>query len=140
MQKKHYNTQGRQALLDFLAQNPDSQFSVPTLCRHINGNAEQGKSSIYRNLTALCQSETVRKFRSEKENCYVYQYVGERCDCSLHFHQKCLRCGELRHLDCKDSTDFATHLLHEHGFAVDRGQTILYGLCAVCRKAQEVEQ
>ena len=133
MEKKSYQTKGRRELIAFLAKNPDRQFTVEELCLAVNGDTEQGKSSIYRHLTRLCESESVRKFRNEERNRSVYQYVGEHCDCSRHFHEKCLRCGTLRHLECDDSLDFAAHLLAVHGFAVDPGQSILYGVCASCR-------
>ena len=100
----------------------------------VNGDAESGKSSIYRQLASLCREETVRKFRSEEGGCSVYQYIGSGCDCRMHFHQKCLSCGAIGHLGCSDSAEFAKHLFTEHGFLVDCGQSILYGLCADCRK------
>ncbi len=131
--KKVYNTGGRRELIEFLSQNPDRQFTTEELCLAVNGDTAHGKSSVYRHLTSLCQDEIVRKFRSEERNCSVYQYVGDRCDCGKHFHEKCLRCGQISHLDCTDSIEFAAHLLKEHGFAVDCGQSILYGVCAACR-------
>ena len=136
MKSKTYNTDGRRVLIDFLKKNPDRQFTVEELCRAVNGDAESGKSSVYRHLGELCESDTVRKFRSERQNRAVYQYVGSGCDCHAHFHEKCLHCGALRHLDCDDSVAFAAHLLAVHGFEVDRGQSILYGVCAACRAAE----
>lgn len=133
MKKNVYRTGGRQELIEFLSRNPDRQFTTEELCLAVNGDSERGKSSVYRHLTQLCQDEILRKFRNEERNCNVYQYVGEHCDCGSHFHEKCLRCGDLRHLDCTDSVIFIEHLLKVHGFAVDCGQSILYGLCASCR-------
>ena len=132
MKKQIYNTGGRRELIEFLSQNPDRQFTAEELCHAVNGNSERGKSSVYRHLSGLCHDEVVRKFHSEERSRYVYQYIGEHCDCGKHFHEKCLRCGKLCHLDCADSVEFAAHLLREHGFAVDCGQSILYGLCADC--------
>lgn len=137
MQRKSYKTAGKMALIDYLSQNPDRQFTVDELCHAVNGNSNAGKSSVYRHLSALCDDETVRKFQSDARKCAVYQYVGSRCDCGSHFHEKCTQCGKLRHLDCDDSEQFAAHLLAVHGFAIDRGRSILYGLCAACRQARE---
>jgi hypothetical protein len=33
--------------------------------------------------------------------------------------------------------EFARHLLIEHGFSVNCGQSILYGICSDCRKKGE---
>lgn len=137
MKKATYNTSGRRRLLEFLSENPDRQFSVEELCVSLNGDAETGRSSLYRRLDALCKSDAVKRFRSEERGCSLYQYTGEHCSCGSHFHEKCIRCGTLHHLDCDDSVRFARHLLHTHGFAVDQGRSILYGVCADCR-AKEV--
>ncbi|MBQ7346439.1 MAG: transcriptional repressor [Clostridia bacterium] len=137
MKKKNYRSDGRAALVEFLSQNPDCQFTTEELCLAVNGSETEGRSSVYRHLTQLCEDETVRKFRNEARKCAVYQYIGKNCDCGNHFHEKCTRCGRLRHLDCSDSAAFAEHLLLVHGFAVDRGQSILYGLCADCRAAEK---
>ena len=134
--KKRYHTEGKARLLDFLSAHPDCQFSTEELCLHVNGTMK-GKSSIYRHLTDLCREVTVRRFRNEERGCSVYQYVGEACDCDHHFHGKCIRCGRLEHLDCDESEAFVKHLFAEHGFAVNCGGSLLYGLCAACRTAAE---
>ena len=136
MEKKRYKTVGREALIGFLSQNPDRQFTVEELCVAVNGDAEQSRSSVYRHLGDLCRNEAVRKFQSNDGRGSVYQYVGRTCDCSRHFHEKCLRCGSLKHLECDDSRLFAEHLLKVHGFSIDCGQSILYGVCAKCRAAE----
>ena len=123
-------------MVAFLAQNPDRQFCVEELCYALHGDCKRGKSSIYRLLSQLCLEETVRKFRNISQNRSVYQYVGENCDCRLHFHEKCLSCGRIKHLDCHGTEEFARHLLTEHGFRIDCGQSILYGICAECRAAE----
>lgn len=134
--KKNYQTEGRGALIDFLSQNPDRQFTAEELCHAVHGDTTRGRSSVYRHLSELCANETVRKFRNDSRKSAVYQYVGGNCDCGNHFHEKCLRCGNLRHLECDDSLLFAEHLLKVHGFSIDCGRSILYGLCANCRAAE----
>ena len=135
--KSVYHTEGRGRLIEFLRANPDRQFTADELCIAVNGDAEHKRSSVYRTLSLLCEEAEVRKFRSEEQRCSVYQYVGRGCDCDRHFHQKCLSCGQINHLDCDDSLRFAAHLLAEHGFEVNCGQSILYGLCAACRKKED---
>lgn len=132
---KTYKTEGRERLQKFLAGHPDEQFTVEELCVALNGKTPTAQSSVYRRLRELCDGETVRKFRNEEKQCNVYQYIGTECDCKHHFHAKCVKCGRLEHLDCGDSADFAKHLLTEHGFSVDCGQSLLYGVCAKCAAA-----
>ena len=134
MNKKHYTTVGKTALLQFLSSHPDCQFTAEELCRAIHGEACNAKSSIYRQLSTLCKEGSVRKFTNPESKFALFQYVGSHCDCDGHFHEKCLRCGKIEHLDCHASSEFFEHLLKEHGFEVYCGQSILYGLCASCRE------
>lgn len=137
MDRRNYQTVGRQRLVAYLSAHPDRQFTVDELCLAVNGDPSSGKSSLYRQLSALCNEETVRKFRNDARGCSVYQYIGGACSCRDCFHAKCLRCGRLEHLDCGDSVIFARHLMAEHGFAIDCGQSVLYGICRSCMKRAE---
>ncbi|MBQ9760771.1 MAG: transcriptional repressor [Clostridia bacterium] len=139
MEKKTYKTTGRARIGSFFAKNPDRQFTTEEICRAINGS-DVGRSSVYRHLSELCEADVIRKFHSASRNCSVYQYVGAACDCRDHFHGKCIVCGTIEHLGCHDSAHFAGHLLEEHGFAVDCGRSILYGVCARCRALKEREE
>lgn len=130
---KQYKTEGREKLISFLSQNPDKHFTAEEICRAVHGGTA-AQSSVYRHLTELCAGDVVRKFRDEETAKFRYQYVGDACDCRNHFHAKCVICGKIEHLDCGDSAEFATHLLKEHGFSIDCGQSLLYGVCAACRK------
>ena len=132
--KKNYNTAGKRALLSFLSAHPDQQFSAEELCLALYGKDSGKKSSVYRQLTALCKDNALRKFHREQDGSALYQYVGADCDCGNHFHEKCLRCGKIEHLDCHASVEFFEHLLKEHGFEVYCGQSVLFGLCASCRR------
>ena len=138
-----YKTAGRQRLLDFLQSNPDRQFPVDELNRELNrasgaGDGQGSKSSLYRHLSELCDEGTVRKYRSDTQSAYVYQYVG-RGDCCHHFHLKCVSCGALVHLECAVSEELLAHIHSDHHFRVDSGRSILYGMCEACA-AEEGEQ
>ncbi len=133
MEKKSYKTVGKEKMIRFFSEHPDCQFTAEELCRALNGDGESGKSSVYRQLSELCRADAVRKFRSDARGGSVYQYVATEGDCRNHFHAKCIRCGVLEHLACGDSSGFASHLLDKHGFSIDCGQSVLYGVCRSCR-------
>ena len=134
--KRTYKTEGRQRLIGFFESHRDCQYTAEELCLELNGGSESGRSSLYRQLGELCREDVLRVFRDEDRRCNVYQYVGEACDCREHFHAKCTRCGRIEHLHCGDSADFARHLMDEHGFRIDCGQSVLYGVCDACRTAE----
>ncbi len=133
MERRIYKTEGRERLVQFLLQHPDRQFTAEELCAELNGSAEKGKSSVYRQLSALCREDAVRRFSSQERGCNVYQYVATERDCRNHFHAKCRLCGVIEHLACGDSSEFAEHLMDAHGFSIDCGQSVLYGVCRRCR-------
>lgn len=130
---KNYKTQGKSRLEAFLSAHPDRHFSVEEICIAVNGDTH-AKSSIYRNLSELCSVGRVRKFKGEGEVGCVYQYLGTERSCHDHFHLKCLECGRLEHLECFMGKDLCEHIGEHHGFTVDSGRSILYGVCAACRE------
>lgn len=139
-----YKTAGRRRLLNFLESHPDRQFLVDELSEELNRQTEEGsgkgsKSSLYRHLSELCDEGTVRKYRSDTQSAYVYQYVG-RGDCCHHFHLKCVSCGALIHLECAVSQELLTHIQSDHHFRVDSGRSILYGMCETCAASEETEK
>ena len=80
MKKKHYQTQGRVALTDFLELHPDRQYTADELYEILCAEVEVGKSTVYRLLSDLCRDEIVRRFRSTARQCNVYQYNAKSRD------------------------------------------------------------
>lgn len=138
-----YKTEGKTRLVAFFSQHPDTQYTADELHAALietYPEAYQGKSSckssLYRQLSVLLEEGTVRKFRDDTQSAYVYQYVA--CGaCSHHFHLKCLSCGKLEHLDCVISDQLLSHIQSDHDFIIDRGRSILYGLCAACHAKED---
>ena len=137
MPKKTYRTVGRTRLEEFFARHPDRQFTTEEICLSVNGDREAGRSSVYRHLGELCDADVIQKLHNPERGCHVYQYIGANCDCRNSFHGKCVRCGAIEHLNCHDGEEFASHLLREHGFEVNCGRSVLYGLCQKCRMMKE---
>ena len=127
-----YKTEGRQRLLSFLVNHPDNQYTVDEITEALDSEGKPiVKSSLYRQLSELCEDGTVRKYRTDRQSSFAYQFVGQN-DCSHHFHLKCLVCGKLIHLECRLSDELLEHIREDHRFRVDSGRSILYGLCEDC--------
>lgn len=137
-----YRTEGRQQLLSFLMNHPDKQYTVDEITEAINeegsGGRTAAKSSVYRQLSALCEDGTVRKYRADTQSSFVYQLMSHT-DCGHHFHLKCLVCGKLIHLECALSDELLEHISTDHHFRVDSGRSILYGCCESCAAAEPDE-
>lgn len=90
-----------------------------------------GKTTVYRAITRLCQAGRLRKYIAHGSGeAARFQYNPCR---ESHLHIRCIQCGALAHLHCDEVEAFSHHLTHHHGFTLDEGQTILYGLCEGCR-------
>ncbi len=131
MYQKNYQTVGRQNLIRFLKEHPGDRFTTDELVKAIPNSA---KSSIYRNLTKLCDIGFVSKFYDEGQACNVFQYAESGCNCRNHFHAKCVCCGKIEHLDNRKTTELIAALQKDGGFAVDCGQSVFYGVCSDCQK------
>ncbi|HAO68774.1 MAG: Fur family transcriptional regulator [Oscillospiraceae bacterium] len=127
---RSYHTKQREMVLQFFAAHPDQCFCVKDLTAQ--KSILVGTATLYRTLSLLCREGKLKKYTESDGSGAFYQYNdSEACHC--HFHLKCLRCGQLIHMDCGFMKDMQEHIETDHGFLVDSGKSILYGLCQKCR-------
>ncbi len=147
-----YKTSGRERLLRFLSEHPDTPYTVDELAVCLSAATEGeissscgGKSSLYRQLAELVADGTVRRDRETRldtrgENgrggAAVYRYIG-RSDCDRHFHLQCVCCGRLLHLDCRLTDDLLSHIQNDHHFLISLHKSVLYGICEKCGGSEE---
>ena len=146
--KTTYRTAARRQLVELFSARPDRHFTAEQVCALLCDTEERiaqgdrkrggefiGKSTVYRQLARLCEEGLLRRFEDTDTGgaaVHVYQYVtGE--DCDAHFHLKCTACGRVVHLECDHMSTLLAHIRAEHGFSVDQGSSILYGLCDRCQ-------
>ena len=129
------NTKAREAILSFLQTHTDRQFTVEDIANEVTLNgAKIPIATIYRTLVFFEEQKLVNKFIAPNANRACYQGIPQGRDCSKHYHLKCNTCGKLIHLDCDTMTTFTKHVADNHGFVVDLGHTVLYGICVDCNK------
>ena len=92
-----YQTRQRRAVLEFLAQHAERQFTVDELLAAM-GTAAPGRSTAYRLLDRLAEEGAVRRFLPEGTHTAAYQATATG-HCDAHLHLKCVTCGKLIHLD-----------------------------------------
>lgn len=137
-----YNTAAREALVSFLASNPDRQFTTDQIFEsliEISGNKNPGKSTIYRLLSKLCHEGVVQRSRDDGAN-YLYRYIEEDRNCEGHLHMKCLECGRVYHLECEIGDELMRHVGSEHGFEINSGLSMLYGECGDCTESKKTKR
>ena len=125
-------TKQRRVLLDYLEKHADEALPVQEIADALEQESIS-KSSVYRNLAELENEGAVhRKYRGAGRE-LLYQYVGaEACKGSIHL--SCKQCGRTFHMTVADADQLLRAVANTEGFAVDKGDTVLYGVCEDCRK------
>ena len=137
MEKKMttYNTQQKKELMDFLKKHPERAYTIDDIAAGMKSDPEfanpPGKSTIYRLMPGLAQENLVKCFSAGRGTKTTYQIMGGE-SCHFHIHLKCTGCGKLLHMSDEASKAISGNLLHDSGFMLDMGRTILVGLCGSC--------
>lgn len=138
---RSYNTRQRDIILRCLKQCGDTAVTAARLADLIRENGENiGDATVYRNLERLCESGAVMKLAPDGDGSASYKYLREDGKCVDHCHIKCLKCGKVEHLDCEFMKRLGEHIEHEHGFTLDSGKTVIYGVCDECRATEDKDK
>ncbi len=127
-----YMTRQRRALLDYLEAHADESLSAAQIAQALSAQ-EISVSAVYRNLSALEEEGRLHRSASGAGKELRYRYSGaELCRGCLHL--SCTRCGRTFHLRRTDANRLVNAVAEEAGgFALDRAETVLYGVCGDCR-------
>ena len=129
-----YKTRQRAVIENILKDNSDIHMTVDDIAAKLISIGENvGRTTVYRTLEKLVNEGKVRKYTAEKNDSACFQYLTNTGHCHEHFHLKCVDCGKLLHLDCQKISELASHIASDHGFTLNAGRTVLYGVCEKCR-------
>ena len=124
-----YMTRQRKALLAFLGAHADELLSA----REIADALDVSLSAVYRNLAALEHEGVLRRGGVNNSRESIYQYTGAAA-CRDCLHLSCTRCGRTFHMSAAGAERLQRDALRSDEFRIDRGETVLYGLCRECRR------
>ena len=127
-----YKTKQRQALLDNLEQHTHEELSAGEIAETL-AQQDISRSAVYRNLATLEQEGALRRSTRAGSRETVYQYSGSEA-CRACLHLSCTKCGRTFHMNHLSAEDLIRNVDLAEGFAVDRAETVLYGVCSDCRK------
>jgi len=125
-----YNTKQQEEILEFLKNNKAESVTASQIRSGLGDNV--GMSTVYRCLDRLLEDGQITKYVTDGGSAR-YEYL-ESCKTEMCFHCKCINCGSLIHMDCKELKTIASHLKSRHGFIVDAPRSVIYGICWECRK------
>lgn len=123
-----YMTQPRKRLISYLHKHADETLTAGQISREL---PEISVSAVYRNLSALEQDGTVRRVAKAGSREVFYQYMKAE-ECKDHLHLSCKKCGKTFHMDEDETEALLASIARLDGFTVDRGDTVLYGVCDSC--------
>ena len=134
-----YHTEQKRILEAFMSENRDRSFTIDEITERLfalspTGTAP-GRSTVYRLMGRLVEEGKARKFVKPEDRRASYQLVT--CEhCEAHLHLKCTDCGMLIHMDGAASDELLDRIRSYSNFAVDEGETVLYGRCSECNKGK----
>ena len=120
-----YKTKQRHAILDYFAASPENTHTA----REIIDALSVSEATVFRTLTHLTDEGLLKRFTGPHGSTYQYSGCGGH-----HMHLKCKTCGVLVHLECSFAEEIMRHFATEHHFALDKEDTVFYGLCENCRE------
>lgn len=127
-----YVTKQRRVLLEYLSMHSDEQYTVRELSA-VLGKERISVSAIYRNLLTLESENQVKRFIRDRSHECFFQYVASE-SCHDHLHLSCRVCGRCLHMNDREAEELVMKTLKQNGFKIDKGETVLYGICASCGK------
>ena len=130
-----YATKQRKTLLDYLHRHADEQLTVRQISDALS-ESEISVSAVYRNLSALEDAGQVRRLSKSGAREVFYQYAGA-AHCRDCLHLSCKKCGKTIHMDAVEADSLIRSGAATDGFAIDRTDTVLYGVCGDCQQTEE---
>ena len=126
-----YNTRQRKLLLAFLTQHPHEHLTVRQIAQALTGE-NVSLSAVYRNLAQLEEEKKIRQCSAAGSRERVYQYMDADA-CRHRLHLFCKQCKRSFHMNEEDAQQLICAVEQRENFLIDRGQTVLYGICEECR-------
>ena len=123
-----YMTQPRKRLLTYLHSHADETLTAGQLAEEL---PEISVSAIYRNLSALERDGAVQKVVRSGSREVFYRYKEAEA-CRDHLHMSCKKCGKTFHMNEAETQALVEAVAKLDGFEIDRGDTVLYGVCEAC--------
>ena len=118
--------------MTYLHDHADETLSAGQIAREL---PEISVSAVYRNLSALEKDGAVQKVAKAGTREVFFRYKKAE-ECRAHLHLSCKKCGRTFHMDEAETEALVEAVARLDGFTIDRGDTVLYGLCNGCQETK----
>lgn len=136
----NYKTKQQDGVLKYLNENAGAHVTAEDIRENArNGDSQISLATVYRQLDKLVEQGLVIKYETDKGSPACFEYIDPNLDINpdKEFHCRCISCGALIHIRCREISGIEDHLLKEHHFLIDPKRTVFYGHCENCQKAQK---
>ena len=127
-----YMTRQRKEMLSYLSAHTDELLSAQEIGEALK-KENVSLSAVYRNLAELEGEGKLRRASRGAGREIYYQYIGAE-ECKGCLHLSCKKCGKTFHMHSDGAEQLVDAVAKLEGFAVDRSDTVLYGICEDCQK------
>lgn len=134
--KAQYQTKQRNEMREFLKEHAGIHFTAAEIRAQLETmEISIGIATVYRQLEKMVDEGCVVKYVNGPGTSACFEYLApENQEEPEEFHCRCVRCGVLIHIECKELMGIGGHLLEHHHFLMDPRRTVFYGLCEQCQK------
>ena len=126
-----YMTKQRKLLTDYLSRHTDENLSAGQIAEALADTVS--KSAVYRNLSDMEAEGMLHRVAAGGSREAVYRY-SDRHTCSGYLHLSCQKCGKTVHMQKQIADELVSSVAAQDDFAIDKGETVIYGTCAACRQ------
>lgn len=126
-----YMTKQRKLLTDYLTQHIDENLSAGRIAQALSETIS--KSAVYRNLSDMEAEGKLHRVATGGNREAIYRYSGGAM-CSQSLHLSCTKCGKTVHMQKQLADRLVDKVAESDDFAIDKGETVIYGVCAGCQK------
>ena len=135
---KKYVTKQRNALMDMLEAHADETLSAEMI-HSLIADDTVSLSAVYRNLSELENEGRVQRIVRPGSRSVLFRCIGEK-RCKEKIHLSCSECGKTEHLSDETAAGLVEFVKNNSGFALDKNETVLYGICGDCKKSRRREK
>ena len=126
-----YLTKQRKLLLEYLSSHTDESISAGEIADALSDRISV--SAVYRNLADMEAEGRLRRVAGGGSRETVYQYIDEKA-CRSALLLSCKKCGKTVHMQKQIADTLVDSVEMNEHFSIDKGDTIIYGVCAVCQQ------
>ncbi|MEE3493094.1 Fur family transcriptional regulator [Ruminococcus sp.] len=125
-----YMTKQRRLLTDYLRQHIDENLSAGQIAQALSDTIS--KSAVYRNLSDMEAEGKLHRVAAGGSREVIYRYSGG-VSCSQSLHLSCKKCGKTVHMQKQIADSLVDKVAQSDDFAIDKGETVIYGVCSGCQ-------